>query len=957
MKKTTLSLIIILVFSVFADAQILKKIQKFVEEEEIVDQLKDELIQQLEKSKESYDATDYNYAVSFSDNSGLYENEEKYARHKKLLLNVLKGKTFENKTEQEKAESFNDVGEMLYAANRFRPAELAFFSAINIYEYEDLSNTKKAALTYSNLGLVHHSTGRFAKAEKYTLKALKIRRDKINDQLGYGVSLNNLAVLYKDQGKYNESEQLFKEATQIIKAAHGENSTQYAIVLNNNAMLFQTIGRYEQAEKLMLKSIKIADVQLKKKSPNYIRLYMNLALLYQLMDELDQSERIYLEALKIQESRIGHKHPDYAALLRNLASLYQEKGDYKKVEDYLIKAKDIYKWKFGTKSALYAKTCYELATFYQFKQNITLAEPLLLESKQIQERILNKHHPDYVATIENLAILNWMKNDFINASTLYKQVMDEYIYQINTYFPPMSENEKSAFWNKIHPKFLRFYSFALRAAENQPELSADIYNYHIATKALLLNTSNKVKHQILQSNDEELIALYEEWIDLKKYLARLYTLSEDELHEEKINVDSVEYLTNTKEKELSQKSSLFAEGFQIKSAGYQDVAASILANEAALEIIRIPKYNYLVPDTSIHYGILILSTQNQTPKLAILENGKLLEDKYLHDYKRNMQRAAKSNNFYEIFWGKIAPETKSASKLFVSLDGIYTQINLNTLQNKQGEFLFDQKEIVYVPNTKELPDIKKHIQNGFDQSLNRATLFGNPNYAKDLDWDLVSEMPLAELPGTKVEVEKIDQILSSRNWSTDTYFSDEASEDNIKKINNPPIMHIATHGFFLPDVRKTKEKIFGVDIEKAKENPLLRSGLMFTGADNTIQQIGNPENKSSNDGILNAYEAMLLELDKTELVVLSACETGLGEIVNGEGVYGLQRAFQIAGSKSIMMSLWQVSDEVTQLLMTKFYQYYLSGENKLQAFKKAQMEIKKEYPAPFYWGAFILLNN
>lgn len=957
MKKLILSLLFILFVVSFSNGQILKKLQKFIEEEEIVDVLKDETINHLEKSKEESDATDYNYAVSFSDNSGLFENEEKYMRYKKTLLTVLKGTALEGKSAEEQAESFNNAGEMLYAGNRFRSAELAFQSSISIYEENGLAKTKKAALTYSNLGLVLHSTGRYSKSEKHTLKALEIRRDILKDETGYGVSLNNLAVLYKDRGKYNESEELFTQAREIIKQTNGENSIQYALVLNNNAMLFQTIGRFEQAEGLLLKAIEIASVQLKEKSPNYIRLYVNLALLYQLMEKYDEAEKIYLEALEIQEKRIGHKHPDYAVLLRNLASLYQLRGNYEKVEDYLSQARDIYKLKFGSNSALYAKTTYELATYYQFKNDINNAEPLLTESKQIQEKLLNEHHPDYVSTKENLAILYWQKKDFVQASFLYKQVMDEYIYQINTYFPPMSEMEKSAFWNKIQPKFLRYYSFVSEAIEKNPELAADLYNYHIATKALLLSSTNKVKHQILNSGDNNLIKLYGEWVDLKKYLARLYTLSEDELKNESANIDSVEYLANTKEKELSKTSALFAEGHQIKQTGYETITNSLKEKEAAIEIIRIPEYKYLSADTTINYGILILSKNQNLPELVILKNGKAFEEKYIKDYQRNMQRASKTNNFYEIFWNPVEPKTENITTLYISLDGVYNQINLNTLQNKKGEFLIDKKEIVYVPNTKELPGIKDHSITNTDFKDKQAILFGNPNYAKDLNWDEVEEMPLAELPGTKVEVEKINQILERKDWLTKTYFSDNASEQNIKNLNNPPIIHIATHGFFLSDVKKINEKIFGIEPQNAKDNPLLRSGLMFAGADNTIQQIGNPENKQTDDGILNAYEAMLLNLDKTELVVLSACETGLGEIVNGEGVYGLQRAFQIAGAKTIIMSLWQVSDEVTQLLMAKFYQYFLETGDKQMAFKKAQLEIKETYPAPFYWGAFILMNN
>lgn len=955
MKKIFLVILGLYIFPV--QAQILNKLKKFVEEEEVVNVLKDELINHLEKSKKEYEAIDYNYAVSFSDNSGLYENEERYMRYQKILLEVLKGKTFAEKSAREQAENFNDAGEMLYAGNRFRSAELAFIAALAIYDDNNLSKTKGAALAISNLGLVCHSTGRYSKAEEYTLKALRIRKNNIKDNIGYGASLNNLAVLYKDMGKYNESETLFKNAHELIKKANGEKSNPYAIVLNNEAMLFQTIGRYEQAESLLNKALAIADNNMKEKSPNYIRLYVNLALLYQLMGDLDKAEKIYMQALVLQEKRIGHKHPDYASLLRNLAALYQQKGNLDKVENYLSQARDIYKRKFGAKNALYAKATYELAVYYQNINNLIKAEELLFESKEVQEKILNEHHPDYTLTLDNLAVLYWQKNDVEKAAEYYQQVMDEYLYQINNYFPPMSEKEKAAFWAKVHPKFLRYYAFVTGAINQKPALAADMYNYHIQTKGLLLSSTSKIKHQILSSGDKNLINIYNDWVDSKKYLGRLYTLSEDELKKEKVNIDSVEVTVNNKEKELSKLSADFAEGLISQTISCKEVASLLNEQEAAVEIIRIPRYQYLKPDTSVYYGALVLEKNQSNPELVILENGKAMEEKHAREYQRNMQRAAKSNTFFHVFWQPVGQKTNTKSKLYVSLDGVYNQINLNTLQDSLGDFLMDKKNIVYVPNTKELEKVKLHstTQKGFVN--NQAILFGNPNYAKDLDWDKVTEMPLAELPGTKEEVLKINQILEQKKWITKTYFSDEASEKKLKSISQPPVLHIATHGFFLPDVKKTDEKIFGIDPEKAKENPLLRSGLMFAGADNTIQQIGNPENQSSDDGILNAYEAMLLNLTNTELIVLSACETGLGEIVNGEGVYGLQRAFQIAGSKTIIMSLWQVSDEVTQKLMTKFYQYLLDSNDKIYAFNKAQMEIKEDYPAPFYWGAFILMNN
>jgi CHAT domain-containing protein len=170
-----------------------------------------------------------------------------------------------------------------------------------------------------------------------------------------------------------------------------------------------------------------------------------------------------------------------------------------------------------------------------------------------------------------------------------------------------------------------------------------------------------------------------------------------------------------------------------------------------------------------------------------------------------------------------------------------------------------------------------------------------------------------------------------------------ATEENIKKVHNPKILHLSTHGFFI-DSNEKNEKI----------NPMLRSGLLLTGVSDYTRAEIKPDTE---DGILTALEAANLDLDETDLVVLSACETGLGDVKAGEGVYGLQRAFKVAGAKTIVMSMWKVDDEVTQKLMTIFYQKFSEYNNARKAFKEAQAEIKKQYPQPYYWGAFVMTGE
>jgi CHAT domain-containing protein len=216
-------------------------------------------------------------------------------------------------------------------------------------------------------------------------------------------------------------------------------------------------------------------------------------------------------------------------------------------------------------------------------------------------------------------------------------------------------------------------------------------------------------------------------------------------------------------------------------------------------------------------------------------------------------------------------------------------------------------------------------------------------------------MKASALPATKMEVEQIAGTFQKNGWKVSTYTAAEASETNIKKEESPRVLHVATHGYFFEDIPmdKSEDRFLGMDRQRVVQDPMLRSGLLFTGANKTLQG----EEPKGENGLLSAAEASLLDLRETELVVLSACETGRGEIKNGEGVYGLRKAFADAGAQNIIMSLWKVDDKVTQEFMTRFYEVWLNEKTTIrEAFNRTQLEIKAKYPQPYYWGAFILVG-
>ncbi len=921
--------------------------------------LEDSVRARIVRWSEAYDPAELNYAVSFSDNSGFFEAEDKFETYKRSIIGfAARPGTMDEKIDARLSEmnpdDYNRTGQLLYATGHYQGAQNAFLTALLLLKKEGKENTEKFALVESNLGLLFLTTGRYYEAEEMNSRALALR-ETLKDPGPLGASCNNMGVLYKETARYAGADSLLNKALALTAGSLGESSTAYAVILNNLAVLNQQLGKYKKAEQLMNRALAVAQENIGSKSPNFVRMKVNLAMLYQAEGKKEEAEKIFLEAMAIKRRRLGAKHPDYAVMEQNLAGLYLTNGQYDKVEDLLNSALKIFEKKFDTSHPSYAGALADLGRYHLFMNQPEKARPEINKAYQILRESLPEHHPRLAALQEAQAILDWEEENYEKAFDEYRNVLDEYIAQIDRYFPALSEYGQASFWHTVSPRFERFFNFSLQAGDKVPDIPVAFYNYRIATKALLLNTSSRMRNSILQGQDKELKDLYNRWLDMKRYLATVYSMTNEEIQKNRINVDSLENVTENMEKKLAARSGLFGRKVGEENAGFSEIRQSLSPGEAVVEMVRLTGYDHYRRDTVVRYLALVVTKDRDKPLIIPVPGGNELEKGKIAGYRLAMQQARKEVPFADAFWTPVEKRVGDKQVLYVSPDGIYNFVNINTLQFDDGSFVMDKHEISYLTNTRDILTLKQKTGPGGDRHT--AVLAGNPQYDLGLDWDRMTEMPLPALPGTEVEVKKVSNILKDHGWKTTLYLQKEATEEHVRQVRRPGLLHLATHGYFLPDIPPSTEKIFGIEPQRALANPLLRSGLLFTGADKTIQNLDSLSSEGQDDGILNAYEASMMDITGTDMVVLSACETGLGEVHNGEGVYGLQRSFQLAGAASVMISLWQVSDEVTQKLMSLFYNYWLQNGDKQKAFLQAQRDIKKEYPAPFYWGAFILVNK
>ncbi|AYB29241.1 CHAT domain-containing protein [Chryseolinea soli] len=761
--------------------------------------------------------------------------------------------------------------------------------------------------------------------------------------------LVNKGRLALAKGDYTEAERIALRANQLATKSYGEISTKTAPTQKLLSDIYYTLGDYDKAEKNVIKAVASQEKQFGRNHVEVAKSLSQLALIkFYKGDKPKEVEKLMLESRDIMAAKLGKDNPQYAEILKNVAVLYISEKKFDLAFNSLTVAEGIWRTKTGTKNNINAAGIYTLTgdVYYQLK-NYKKAEEFYNQSKNLYEKFFSITHPEYVKVMSKLSKVAYMQKDYKRSKRLIEESLTNYESFIKQYFPALSEREKAKYWNTIKGDFEFYNTLALSNLDDFKDLSGKVYNYQLLTKALLLSSSIKIRERILNSTDDQLKMQYSTWVQKKELLTLALSMSATQLVENGIDPAALQQEVERLEKDLSQRSELFGQSFENKRVTYDDVKKALKPNEAAIEMVRYRYFNHDFTD-SVIYAALYLKPDFSRPKAILIKDGKKLETRYFKFYRNAITGKVPDEVSYGVFWKPIQDEVGQSATIYLSADGIYNQINLEAIPTPDGKYVIDNANIVLVSNTKDLY-IRK-IKSKQSPSENTASMFGNPTFYAAATGD----QSISSLPGTEKEVTQLQFILKQKGWITAEYVEQTASEENVKEMNSPKIFHIATHGFYRPTVQATLEDELQGSEAALNQNPLMRTGLLLRGAGDLMEK--TEYNYNMENGILTAYEAMSLNLDKTDLVVLSACETGLGDLEAGEGVYGLQRAFLVAGAKVLIMSMFKVDDDATQKLMLKFYQKWLNSANLRQSFIDAKKEIRVEYPEPIYWGAFMMIG-
>ncbi len=753
-------------------------------------------------------------------------------------------------------------------------------------------------------------------------------------------------------GEYVEAEKYYQRASQTFGPAYPEDAWQ---VSNSLATLYSTLGNHDRSEKEL--TALLATVP--SSHPLYLTLQQNLAANYIETNQIQKAKLLQEKIVLVEKDRVGENHPDYGFALSNLGALYLRERNYKEAQKLFEKALLISKTNFGDHHPAYAVQELNLGVTLKDMGVYEKASDLLQHALKVFLETTGNTHPNYVQCEYNLAMVYKRIGKIELAIPLMLHVGQFYKKQIIDLFPAMNEQDQVSFYNKISKPIQDYQQFIVELNNSRPDLLAQLFDFRLVSKAMLLNSSTKIRKQILSGNNTKLKDQFLLWLKLKDQLGQLYSSGDNMKATNQTKIAQLEERANSIESDMAKQSLLFKVKQEESEITWRKIQATLKPAEAAIEVIRL---GATIRTDSVSYAALIIRKDKPYPMLVIFKKGKAMEGREFKYYRNHIIHEQLNARSFSVFWKDLEVNLNGIQTIFMSLDGVYNKINPATLYDPENaDYLAGRYKFVLLSNLRDLNSKTNVVLKNKKASLIGFANFGESNKKgvpqqrtglnKGIQSFLSDEMP--SLPGTKIEIAKIDSMLRKSSWKSSVFQGSEATESNIKSIENSSAIHIATHGFFIETLEEEEPVVLSSNKEIVN-NPLLRSGLILSDVGSTSS---NSQLNKVDDGFLTAYEVKNLNFEETDFVVLSACETGSGEVRNGEGVYGLQRAFLLSGVNNVIMSLWKVDDQATQELMVKFYLKLLEGNDNVNSLRLAQLELKKKYPFPYYWGSFILVGK
>ena len=806
------------------------------------------------------------------------------------------------------AKSYSATASKYYQDGNY-PKALEFYTkALSIREKVLGKDHPDTADSYNDIGSIYSDTGDYPKALEFYTKALNIREKVLGkDHPDTALSYNNIGSVYSNMGDYPKSLEFYTKALDIYEKVLGKNHPDTALSYNNIGSVYDNMGDYPRALEFYTKALNIREKVLGKNDPNTAIIYNNIGSIYNKIGNYPKALEFYTKALNTREKVLGKNHPSTAIGYNNIGYLYSDMGDYPKALEFLTKALNI------------------------------------------REKVLGKDHPHIASNYNNIGSVYSRMGDYPKAYSYSKEAYNIFKTNRDKNFEILSNEQKKRFleanrWYLPH-LLTNGYSYQ-QTAKDKEALGQEIYEIFINDKGILLDDENTIAMLKNISKDKDLTSKIDNIDSLKRAYAKLAgTMPKPE--EAKSYQEKLKALGKDIEKaeiEIAKISPKFKQELGIKDLKLSDLTSLLKPNELFVDIGYYDKNYYIFSvDKSGEVKFEKLNDKDSDTVNTTIKEFRADIDKIINATDANSSKALKELYSIVITNG-IGDRIDKFNSLIISTDGALRLLPFEALMDGD-KYLIESKQIRYTPSAKEF--IRTHKFNIKDEGKD-ITMFSDPNYESKSGkiMEMVADTPnvnkavqtrsiknmgtFKRLRGFKKE----EEVLQSSFSGVKLFSRENANEENILAVKSPKILHITTHGYFISDENIT--------------NPMLKSGVALSGANIGIKQ-------QTGDGLVNALKLSGLSLDGTDLVVLSACETGLVDVKDTSSVASLPKTFIQAGSKNVLMSLWSVDDNSTVELMKEFYTDTKGNEKKFnEVLRNAKIKMIKEGKHPFYWAAFIM---